>query len=169
MYSLKHLKRLFIFILFNFTVAPIYADSLSNDFATIQANAGGSSWIIHPSVNYQSMQLKLSRNCSNATNCSSFDKVTVFNGQPFTGQLEDGGYYYELVVMPSLAPSVKAELQAMRDASPGKNKRSLMNALKSQGSIPERKVQSGYFTIFEGKLVSGVDVERKEKNYESIK
>ena len=137
--------------LIGFIATPLWAasqKSVNENFATVQSYGNSVSWSIHPSVRFDSITVNLSPTEGSQT-------VIVSASEPSTGALVDGGYNYELVVSPSLGPSVRAELKAARKAAGGQEAKATVKALKSQGKIPQhRQVQSGYFTILNGQLVS---------------
>ncbi len=120
----------------------------NNNFATLQAFGNSIYWSIHPSVHYQSIKLTLSSNSGTPIEIES-------EQEPTTGALEDGEYTYELVVTPSLGPSVRAQLKAARESAGGQEAASAVRNLKSQGKIPQhRQIQSGYFRLSNGQLVT---------------
>jgi len=127
--------------------------SVNENFATLQQGSGASVyWDIHPSVHFDSIKLTLSSD--------NLNLAVESDAAPATDSLDDGAYQYELVVTPSLGPSVRAELKAARAAADGQENAAVARSLKSQGKTPsKRQVQSGYFTILEGQLVSAEETE----------
>ena len=120
----------------------------NENFASLQAYGNSVYWSIHPGVRYQSIKLTLSSNSGTPIEIES-------EQEPVTGALEDGEYNYELVVTPSIGPSVRAQLKAAREAAGGQEASNAVRILKSQGKIPQRRqIQSGYFRISNGQLVA---------------
>ncbi len=153
-----HLSKIYLLslALLGLTTTPLWAvsqKSVNENFATIQAYGNSVSWSIHPRVHFDSIKLTLSPNGG--------DLIVIESEQePSTSALTDGGYNYELVVTPSLGPSVRAELKAARKAAGGQEAKAAVKALKSRGKMPKhRQVQSGYFTILNGQLVSADDAQ----------
>ncbi len=130
------------------TLALFACSSLadSNDFATLQASGNIVTWLISPDIQYQSIELKLSSG-GNVMQTST-------EGVPTTPALDDGGYQYELTIAPLLSKAVSDQLKALRANADGQEATEGLNDLKQQGLLPEPKIQSGYFTIKNGQLVT---------------
>jgi len=130
--------------------------SSNNNFATVNIVGNTVYWVIDPSVHYESITLSLSS--------KEFSTTTTNIEEPAIDYLEDGRYRYELVVNPSLGPSIKDELKAIRKAAGGQDAKVEVRRLKNQGKIPKhRQVQSGYFVIGNGELMSADEVEKPKK------
>jgi len=149
------MKNLLFFTLIGFasTLWAVNPHSVNENFATLQQGSGASVyWDIHPSVHFDSIKLTLSSGDS--------DLIMESDSAPETSSLADGGYQYELIVMPSLGPSARAELKAARTAADGQENAAAARSFKSQGKIPsKRQVQSGYFTIIDGLLIAAEETE----------
>ncbi len=150
-------RFIIVFSILNCFTTPLWAanaNSVNENFATIQGDGGNIYWFIHPSVKFESIKLTLS------ADTDDFDLTLESELEPSTGPLDDGGYQYELVVTPLLGASVKAELKAARAAAGGQETADIARSLKAQGKIPEkRQVQSGHFMLVNGQLVSDAEVE----------
>ena len=122
-------------------------DNANKSLVTVSGTEDVIYWDIHPSIRYESVTLSLSSDQQNETITST--------DTPSISGLEDGGYTYQLVFTPVISPSIRNELKAARKAAHGQEAKEAVKALKKQGKIPQhRQVQSGYFTIFNGELVS---------------
>ncbi len=147
------LSKIFIrsFALLGFTATAAWAanmHSVNENFATLQAYGNSVYWSIHPSVHYKSIKLTLSNDSGTPIEIES-------EQEPVTGVLDDGEYTYELVVTPSIDPSVRAQLKAAREAAGGQEASNVVRTLQSQGKIPQhRQIQSGYFRISNGQLIA---------------
>jgi len=141
-------------------IASIFFSSLcwagKNNFATVNIVGNTVYWVIDPNVHYESITLSLSS--------EEFSTTTTSTEEPAVDYLEDGRYRYELVVNPSLDPSIKDELKAIRKAAGGQDAKGEVRHLKNQGKIPKhRQVQSGYFVIGNGELMNADEVEKPKK------
>ena len=112
--KISRLSKIFILPLaLLFAGTPLWAankHSVNENFATLQAFGNSVYWSIHPSVRFDSISVTL----SSSTGTQS---VIVADSEPSTGALDDGDYNYELVVTPSLGPSIRSELKAARQAA----------------------------------------------------
>lgn len=143
-YSIKKLSP--SLLVMGLISTPLWAVQ-QQDFATIQGNGRVVYWTIDRNVKYESIKLTL------ASGDEVIEAVTV--AEPSTPSLADGGYNYELVVTPPLGSSVKKELKTLRNSANGQEGKESVASLQRLGTIPNnRQVQSGFFTISGGQLVS---------------
>lgn len=108
-------------------------------------------------MNYQqiSVTIALPDGSQIQQNFSDGEKVSITDEN-----LKDGGYNWETQVTPKIEPSVREEMAAIRELGNIEAERKLIKELRDGGYIPsaeqaQANVQSGYFTILDGKIMDG--------------
>ena len=115
--------------------------------ATVTIDSQGISW--QPKVSNESFVLTI-------TGPDNFQYEQVFtagNTPSFdiSDAVGDGPYTYELVAIPVIEPEIRQILDTVTE----ENRRAVEEQLKQAGKLPEPLVQSGYFLIGAGTIVTG--------------
>jgi hypothetical protein len=129
---------------------PVAAGAASSDFATL--SAGGDAVVWQVQGDYEAVVLRVAGPggvSSERFAAGQMPQFSLFDRAG--GYLVDGGYNWELTVVPRIDASTRRLMDEARRTG---------DTSALAGRIPARRVQSGYFTILGGSVVSGGEEER---------